>query len=81
MGILGFVFSVMGSPVISAGSFVTASKPACSEVVITVKGRINYKDSMKSGEFGFHHCIHKKLYSENFPKVGPTKSTCMQLDE
>ncbi len=81
IGVLGFVFSVMVSPVISAGSFVTASKPACSEVVITVKGRINYKDNMKSGEFGFHHCLHKKLYSESFPKVNPNNNACLQLDE
>ncbi len=71
----------MASTAISAGSFVTVSKPACSDVIITVKGRINYKESMKSGDFGFHHCMHKKLYSQNFPKTNPNNSACLQLDE
>jgi hypothetical protein len=60
--------------------FLTSSKPMCSEVVKVAKGHISYEDSMKSGELGFHHCIHKKLYSTDFPQRDPEKPGCRQID-
>jgi hypothetical protein len=73
-------FSVLLQSLSYAGSFVTSAKPSCSEVVISVKGRINYKDSMKSGDLGFHHCLHRKLRSADFPKVAPASTYCAQVD-
>ncbi len=80
IGIFSAVFSGLFASSVGAGSFTTASKPACNEVVITVKGRINYKDSIKNGELGFHHCIHNKLKSVNFPAVAPANNYCSQVD-
>ena len=63
-----------------AGSFVTASKPSCEEVVLVVKGRIDYKETMKSGELGFHHCIHHRPRSTDFPQANPSNPNCVQVD-
>jgi hypothetical protein len=61
-------------------AFITASKPMCTEVVRSVKGHISYDDSMKSGDLGFHHCIHHKLTSRDFPQSDPDRPGCRQLD-
>ncbi len=78
--LIGIILTVATSTAQSQTAFVTSSRPSCTEVVRVVKGRISYDDSMKSGELGFHHCIHRKLTSSDFPKNDPERPACRQLD-
>lgn len=80
LGLIFMTFLAFLSSMVSAGSFMTASKPACTDVVLTVKGKISYKDSMKSGELGYHHCMHRRLSSSDFPVLSPNNNHCAQVD-
>lgn len=74
---------ILGFSVVSIEAetaFITASKTTCEDVVRSVKGRISYSQDVKSGELGFHHCVHRRLASPDFPQRNPDNPNCRQVD-
>ena len=54
---------------------------SCPDKTVRVYGKINYKELKKSGDLGFHHCVHKKLRSNDFPEILPGDEGCEQVSQ
>jgi len=64
-----FFFCVSFSVFISLGraQVFGSSEKSCQDQIRKSVGRIDYQESIKSGDLGFHHCVHRVLTSNDFP--------------